>query len=183
MEKADPPNSKLTPSRHKAIVEALRQGLYIATTARLVGVSRDSLFRWLKAGEADAEAGRDTGYARLYLDASEAQAQFEAEMVGLVANAARANPQNWPAAMTILERMHPDRFGRRDTTVLEGGDRPAIVVNVGDPETRELTRGLLRRLSQPGPPAALPEGVPEVIDVEPEGSIVDKGSISDDVDE
>ena len=167
MEKADPPNSKLTPSRHKAIVEALRQGLYIATTARLVGISRDSLFRYLKQGELDAEAGIDSGYARLYLDASAAQAGFEQEMVGLIADAARKNPQNWPAAMTILERMHPDRFGRRDTTVLEGGDRPAIVVNVHDADTRALTKGLLAKLSQPGPAPQLPEGVPEVIDAEP----------------
>lgn len=154
---ADPPNSLLTPQRHTAIVEAMRKGLYVTTAAAVCRVSRRTLFRWLELGERDYEAGEDTGYARLFEDVRAAEAEFEAEMVAAVRKAAK-EPHNWAAAMTMLERKWPDRFGRRDTTVLEGGERPAIVVNVGDPEVRDLTRGLLRKLASTGPDLQLIEG-------------------------
>jgi len=154
----DPWNSKLTPERHAAVVAAQRRGLYLSTTAKIIGISERTIRRWFELGERDADADVDSGYSRLYLEAHKASAEWEAEMMDLVADAARANPQNWAAAMTILERKFPDRFGRRDTTVLEGGERPAIVVNVGDPDVRDLARGLLTKIAQPGPPPELIEG-------------------------
>lgn len=172
---SDPPQSKLNAGVHTAIVDTARRGNYMTTCAAMIGVSPRTIMRWLQRGEQDLENGEDTSYARLYRDVSQASAQFEDEMVNLVADAARANPQNWAAAMTILERKHPDRFGRRDTTVLEGGDRPAIVVNIGDEDTRRLSRELLRRLSQPGPVAELTAG--DVI----EATKVTEGTVDDDV--
>ena len=35
-------------------------------------------------------------------------------MISQVGKAADAGPQYWPAAMTALERRHPDRWGKRE---------------------------------------------------------------------
>src|SRR5690625_7108873 len=42
--------TKLTPEVHDTIVDALRAGNYIETAAALAGVSKVSLYAWLKIG-------------------------------------------------------------------------------------------------------------------------------------
>jgi transposase len=155
---------KLDDSIHRTLVEAVRQGLYRESAAKLVGVSRRTFQRWLETGasESDLDLPEDQckhegRYRRLFEAVEQAEAQFEAEMVEMVADAARSKaPNTWQAAMTILERKMPDRYGKRDTTVLEAGEKPLVAINVlRDPETRELATGLLERLAGAQPTADL----------------------------
>lgn len=83
-------------------------------------------------------------------------------MVSRVVTAAE-EPKNWPAAMTILvERTRPHKFGRRDTQVIEGGDKPIKNVTLAilsSPEALEASNDLLRQLARPAATAIEPGGL------------------------
>jgi hypothetical protein len=82
-----------------------------------------------------------------------AEAEFEAEMVADVVNEARTGrPGAWQAAMTILERQHPEEYGQR-TNVVISGDRPILFARHVDVDA-ELER-LQERLAR-GERRALP---------------------------
>jgi transposase len=145
----------LTEAVHTALVETARKGLPKSTAAKMVGIGRKSLYRWLDRGQDDLEAGRDTAYSRFAAEYGRAEARWEEEMLELVARAAEENSQNWAAAMTALERRNPREYGRRDTTVIEGGERPVQLVEISNPEVRELS---LRLLELTAAPRELEEG-------------------------
>jgi transposase-like protein len=123
------PPHKYNEQRHAIIVEAVKNGNYRATAARLAGVTPQILYKWLELGEIASEDDlpyddlEHARYRKLFEDVAEAEAQFESSMVGRVRTAAD-EPKNWAAAMTLLERTRPERFGRRETTVIEGGETP-----------------------------------------------------------
>lgn len=151
---------KLDDAVHRTLVEAVRTGLYRESAAKLVGVRRRTFQRWLEIGASesdldlpDDQCKHEGRYRRLFEDVERAEAEFEKEMVEMVAAAARSQaPNTWQAAMTILERKMPDRYGKRDTTVLEAGEKPLVAINIlRDPETRELATGLLERLTSARP--------------------------------
>lgn len=162
---APAPNSRLTPKTHKILVEAIRRGNYRDQAASLAGISRKTLLRWLQEGRREEEQDvpdKEARYRAFYLDVVRAEAEFEDEMIVTITNSAKANPQNWAAAMTILERKYPQRYGRRDALQIEGGDKPLVNINVlGNPEVRELATGLLEALAGKKPMEEL--GAGEVI--------------------
>jgi hypothetical protein len=138
------------------IVRALKDGNYRSIAFRLAGIHEDTGFEWLKLGR--EQPAKYPEYAALELAMLQAEAKFEAEMVGVVARSARQKkPQSWLPAMTVLERTRPQRFARRDTTVLEGGETPLQVLThavINDPEMREQSLDLLRRAAASGPGVA-----------------------------
>jgi hypothetical protein len=170
--------SRYNKARHKIIVEAIKKGNYRNTAARLAGISTTALSNWLSWGETASENAvpyDDTQgrYRKLYEDVEEAEAIFEAKMVGRVVDAAD-DPKNWTAAMTILERTRPHKFGKRDTHVVEGGDKPiqtATLHIISTPEALEAANDMLKALTRGKelPSAdvpALPE--PEFVELEDE---------------
>lgn len=87
---------------------------------RLTGIERATLW-WEQKGRAG-----EPEYAEFVEELDRAEAEFEAEMVAVVVNEARAGrPGAWQAAMTILERQHPEEYGRR-TNVVISGERPIL---------------------------------------------------------
>src|SRR5689334_791881 len=147
----------LTPAKHKAIVKAIREGNRPASAARLVKVHHSTLFRWLREGEADPESP----YRKLWEDCEQALAEWEAEMVELVVDAARSRkPGTWTAGMTLLERRMPEHYGRRDAVAVEGR-----VDHIFVPEfSPEQTKVLLDKLSELGSKA--PVGAPADLELE-----------------
>jgi hypothetical protein len=93
----------LSPGRHKIIVEHLRAGHYRSVAADAAGVSRVSLWTWLRRGEAGEEP-----YAALYLEVTAAEAEAEAEALANVRVAAR---EDWRAAAWYLEKKARKRYG------------------------------------------------------------------------
>ena len=81
-------NLKLTPDRHDRIVQFIRDGNFLTTSARASGVSPRTLKRWLERGERDHDDQRDTIHARLFADAREAAAVSEAKLVNTLMTAA-----------------------------------------------------------------------------------------------
>lgn len=148
----------MDPDVQKTILDALADGNYLGTAAKLGGVHPDTLQDWLRRGRAGRE-GRDVpGLAKASPELIEfveridlTLAEWEAETVRTINQTARSGaPNTWQAAMTMLERKFPDRWGRRDQVTVEGGDKPLVQLNqviLADPIAREQSRELLRRVA------------------------------------
>lgn len=103
-------------------LSALADGNYRVVACRLAGISQQTFYNVQQRAEQGELA------ARAFMEATEkAEAIAEAEMVGLVRNAARRGPQYWVAAATHLERRAPDRWGKR----VDDASGPRVVVQIG----------------------------------------------------
>ena len=122
--------TKLTPDLQERILDAILDGNYVETAAQVAGVNKTTLYRWLRRAEeveatALEHAEGDLEDVDLYslVDPAEwvyldfrhalesARAWAETELVRQVK--AFAALGGWQAFMTILERTHPTRWGRR----------------------------------------------------------------------
>jgi transposase len=98
---------KITDEIIEAVVSAIRAGAYIETAAAFAGISKDTFYRWLKAG------ARGEGKKLVQFSDAVKRATAESELRDLaVVN--RAASTSWQAAAWKLERKYPDRWGRRD---------------------------------------------------------------------
>jgi hypothetical protein len=89
----------LTPEVEAKILAGIRDaGMSFRTACAYAGISEDTLGRRRKA---DAEFAARVDHAR---------EMFKAKMVTLISAAA---PKNWNAAAWLLERKHPEEFGRQ----------------------------------------------------------------------
>ena len=123
--------TKLTKELIDEIATYLRAGNYIETTAHLVGINRDTIYEWLKRGNAEIARISKSNRARvrkkeeLFVEFTDtvkkAQAQSEAM---LVAQIGKASEKNWTAAAWRLERKYPDRWGRTERNVASAQDDP-----------------------------------------------------------
>jgi len=123
--------TKLTKELIDEIAQYLRAGNYIETTAALVGIHRDSIYEWLKRGNAEIDRVSKSNRSRIrkkeeifveFTDTvKKAQAQSEAMLVGLIGQAAQ---KNWTAAAWRLERKYPDKWGRTERNVATAQDDP-----------------------------------------------------------
>lgn len=105
----------------QALLEAVDAGNYIETAAELAGLSKVTVYDWLKKGDAGQEPFKAFANAL-----KRAQARAEAQAVRNVRLAGK-DPRFWAAEMTFLERRHPDRWARRS----EDGTSPRVVVQIG----------------------------------------------------
>jgi hypothetical protein len=157
---------------HQAIVQTVRDGNYRGTGARLAGINESTLRDWLAIGKEYREQGYSPGdpgmqnpeYLQLLIDIEEAEADFETAMVGRVTAAANSGaPNTWPAAMTILERKMPEKFGRRDALKVSGDAENPLQVEakhvLDRDDARELGRDFLRSLAVSRPGIASGDGV------------------------
>jgi hypothetical protein len=110
--------TKLTPARHEAIVQAVRDGNYFATACAGAGVAEATGYEWLARGEGtDRRRPRDRGFAEFAEAVRRAEAEAETDAVALIRQGFADNPR---LALDYLARRHPDRWGQRDTlTVLQ----------------------------------------------------------------
>jgi transposase len=98
--------SKAAPEVMGEFLKAIRAGNYIETAAAYAGLSKQSVYDWMKKG-ARKESPEFIGF----LDAvKKAQAQNEARDIALISKAAE---KQWQAAAWKLERMFPARWGQR----------------------------------------------------------------------
>lgn len=120
-----PPNGAASrisePDTVQVLLEAVNDGNYMETAAELAGLSKQTLYNWLKRGE-DGEVP----FTALLDALKRGQARAEVAEVAKV-RAAGNDPRFWAASMTYLERRHPERWARRS----EGNDGPKVVVQIG----------------------------------------------------
>jgi hypothetical protein len=114
---------KLTPEVQQRIVDSLRMGNYIETASAYAGITKSTLYEWMKRG-----AREKRGKYKEFSNAVE-KAMAEAEMwdVALIAQAAK---ENWQAAAWRLERKYPARWGRKTQHEVTGKDgKPVEITN------------------------------------------------------
>jgi hypothetical protein len=111
--------TKLTPELAKRILDSIRAGNYLETSAAFAGISKVTLFEWLKRGHT-----QKTGIHRDFLRSVEkALAEAEVRDVLIITQAAQ---KAWQAAAWRLERKFPARWGRKPEVGSTGStaDRP-----------------------------------------------------------
>jgi transposase-like protein len=136
---------KLTPALIEKIVGYLRAGAYVETAAAAAGISKQTLYNWLRRAVDENE--RDPIFAKFAAAVEEAQALAEVRDIALIGKAAETQ---WQAAAWRLERKSPERWGRK--VELSGG----LNLNV---DTASLAQRIAA-LSAAGVEAALSDAAP-----------------------
>lgn len=105
--------TKLTDKVKDRIIQSIRAGNHVEPACRSAGIAPSTYYSWLARGEREPEGiyGAFTEELRL------AEAKAEVHAVALLR---RAMPDDWRAALAYLERRHPERWRRRQTTELTG---------------------------------------------------------------
>lgn len=111
--------TKFTPEVREKILAAIRAGNYAGVAADYAGVGETTFYRWLQKGR-EAKSGK---FREFWVAVKKAEREAE---VRAVAQIQKHMDSNWQAAMTYLERKHPDRWGRRDRLQVEINPRQAL---------------------------------------------------------
>ena len=141
-----PRHTKLTPKLQEQVVGYLRAGAYVETAAAAAGISKETLYSWLRRGAAD-----EVPFAAFAEAVEEAQALAEMRDLALIGKAAETE---WTAAAWRLERKFPSRYGRRQAVEVSGPEGGPIQIN--DARTRILA--ILARGDDPGAAGGDPGG-------------------------
>lgn len=114
--------TKLTDDLRENIALLVGQGNYIETAAAYCGISKVTLYTWMRLGHKE-----DEGPHRDFLNAV-TKAEATGEMQALRTISA-AGEKAWQALAWRLERKFPDRWGRRDRMEISGpGGGPVQVM-------------------------------------------------------
>jgi hypothetical protein len=97
------------------IVTAIRAGNYAEAACQAAGISTSTYYRWMTRGA--QEPG--SPFARFRDAVLRAEGEAEVHAVAIIR---RAMPDDWRAAVTYLERRHPQRWRHRQQTELVGAD-------------------------------------------------------------
>lgn len=150
----------LTDTVQETIVNAVRIGSYLDDAAMLAGISRSTLFAWMRDGrtaeerqqQGDTITEHETKLVNFMNAVEKARADAMLRNIGVIQTAAQNG--TWQAAAWYLERTNPKKWGRHDTVEVTGADGGAIQVEHSAKET-------LRAKFEAAEKAAL-----EVLDVE-----------------
>lgn len=104
------------------ILKYISNGNYIRTACLAAGIPEQRFYDWMQ--KADNPIPECDIYRDFREAVKNAEARAEAEIVTRVYDAG-LDKRNWPANMTMLERKHPERWGRRDA--LEIGPSKVLV--------------------------------------------------------
>lgn len=102
-----PRPTDLTPTLQRKIVCMVRDGVSPEVAARAAGVTGRTYYLWMARGREE----EDGLYFQFLQDVEKAVAECEARAIHVIT---KAFPTNWQAAMTLMERRFPDRWGRRE---------------------------------------------------------------------
>ena len=100
--------TKLTPELQQSVIDLLRRGNYLETTALAVGVDKATIRLWLSKGK-KAKTGI---YKRFYAAVRRALSEAEVLDVDTIRKAAASD---WRAAAWRLEHRYPQRWGKIKT--------------------------------------------------------------------
>jgi len=124
-------HSKLTPELQAEICKYISEGNTYDRACRLAGISDSIFYKWKARGEKEG--------AGIYLQFLQAQKrsleQFKQTNIDIIQAAAKEG--TWQAAAWLLERKHPEEFGRRDRVTLESNSKDdkldALIKGIGMP--------------------------------------------------
>ena len=120
---------KLTPDVEERILLSLRVGNFLKVAAASAGISEATLYRWL--------ADPRPLYRAFRAAVRKAIAEGEVLLVGRIAQAAPKSPG---VALRLLERRHPQRWGRARADLTQPPDEfPAEPLEPGPPKPLTLS--------------------------------------------
>jgi hypothetical protein len=133
--------SLLTEETEERIVSAVRGGAYLDDASAYAGISRHTLFLWLRQGRAAAERlergeSLSEREERLlnFLNSVE-KARADAAIRNLMVIQQAGQEGNWQASAWYLERTNPKKWGRHETVEITGAEGGPIQVEVSAKET------------------------------------------------
>lgn len=132
---------KLTDEVRHKLVTALKLGSYVQQAVVYAGIGVSTFYEWMQQASDDEQAGLTTPFTELAAAIKKAEADAEVRLLGIVNQAA---PANWAAAMTVLERRHPDRWARRER--LEHSGPNGAPIEVAQYDLTKLSVDELRQL-------------------------------------
>jgi hypothetical protein len=117
--------SKLTAEVIENIQNWLRMGFFVEDAARMAGIHKSTLYRWLEKGRED----RDNEIESLYADFCDAMEKSRAEAEGMYLNSIKtaASRGQWQAAAWWLERSF-DKWSKPNKVQLSGSDEEPVRV-------------------------------------------------------
>ena len=127
------------------LCEFISQGNWASTACNAVGIGESTFYSWKDKGERDIQNNKESVYKDFVEAIKKADAEAEAKVVSRFYEEA-TNPGSFVAPATYLERRYPERWGRRDRTIIDLHEEKTInirevVVNmpqVIDGEAKEV---------------------------------------------
>ena len=115
--------AKLTRDLIAQIEQALRLHNSHKHTCELIGISRQTFYRWMALGEGTEEGGK-----KIHRDFYDKVKKAQGQSVAILVNDIAKDPA-WQAKAWLLERLHPHEFGRKAIVEIGGrsdADAPPI---------------------------------------------------------
>jgi hypothetical protein len=136
------PKSRLEaePELAERLATVIRAGVHVGTAAEAVGISPRTFRLWMS--KAHTGQARDRPYRELRERVQRAQAESE---LRLVAHVGRAASRSWQAAAWLLERQHPERWGKPSRRQDEPRDEALAALSDPFAEVDELAEARRRR--------------------------------------
>lgn len=122
---------KITQEIMGRIVAAMKCGAYPETAAAFAGVSKSQLQAWLTHGANNPES--DEG--KFHFVFSKVMAQVEKDLNETIRRAAM---KDWKAAAWLLERKHPERYGKRQVIQIGTGVDHSTELDLANLNDEEL---------------------------------------------
>jgi hypothetical protein len=108
------PKLKLTPQLQKQIGDNITLGMPLKFAAEAAGITEPTFYNWLKRGESETKGQ----FFEFSEHVKECQAKAVQLHLKLITKAATEG--SWQASAWILERRHPEEFGRREKVEMDG---------------------------------------------------------------
>lgn len=123
----------------KCLVENHGKGLPIKDCADIAGISRQTVYEWMRKGES-AKRGK---YRDFYLDMQRARANFKAHHLQKISNS-----KSWMASQYLLQCVDPDEFVVAEKQKIESETKATIEANVdmNDPRIQANDLAMLKEL-------------------------------------
>jgi hypothetical protein len=127
------------------IIGAVLDGNYLTTACQMAGITKRTLSNWrTRAREVmdDEEVGsleEVPETERIFVEFFLALKAAEAQAEGALLRRAMRGDKGWQAAMTVLERRHPEYWGRSEKRIHEGNEEKPLVLEVA-PQAERMRR-------------------------------------------
>jgi transposase-like protein len=102
--------SKFTAETQARINAAIGAGAERALAAKYAGIGESTLYRWLERGQRDERAGIESKFRTFWSTVAKTEAEVQMRALAMIKV---AGAKNWRAAIWMLERRYPERWGRR----------------------------------------------------------------------
>jgi hypothetical protein len=112
--------TKLTMQMVETAIELKKAGMYDKYIIAALGVNPSTFYRWM----ADGETARQGSAKRALCDGiKKAEGDFVLSLSERIWEASK-KPQHWTAAAWLLERTHPDEYGKAERKTEDANDAP-----------------------------------------------------------